>query len=646
MAHKRRGGAAAVPAAPPVAEPPPPKPPGKEDEGTLPPAAEGETEALAAAAGAAPAAEGDDAGGDKTEKETETEDVIPTSEVIEEEDKGANERWKTVKPPAGFEELTPFEKFVKAPDVVPPGGGDPVQLGRVLDKALLFGKSSKKSDDDISTIVTYDIVAPRPKVYTSPEPLEGFLWPMTGVRLNVRGYGSAGESREVVYALCIEADGDSLVNAVCYDLGDAQVAEHLLWRVVGAGPVDVTDDQKKDAGLAVMQFMSEKSRGQPSASAARAARKETKDKKEEAKKKSQDELADRQREERESAKRDRELEKERQKLERERIALEKDKIALSKKSGKRRGKEENDDDEEDEEEEVQLQLTKKEAAAAFPSATSIGKRKSRETPKEHTERLHAACRAYGRKKPESFTKGDNTSYLTVKLGYDVEPEGPPPKGDGKPGGKPEEAEPAEASGKPADASGRPADARGKWERLPSSSYDGFFYWLNKETGEVQWEEQPAATKKVRPAGPPPGFGQGMALSGSSSSASGSSSGSSAISSTGVPQIPGLPPNFLDAASSSGAQFHLHNYQPGVNVYQYAAPNPAPEPALQLGAPAQRLAFSATPRQHGPSTMMPQQAGGLHGGQQHQQQQIEQHHQQQHQHGQPHVAGAPQHPFYQ
>jgi hypothetical protein len=639
MAHKRRGGAAVVPAAPPVAEPPPPKPPGKEDEGTLPPAAEGETEALAAAAGAAPAAEGDAAGGDKTEKETETEDVIPASKVIEEEDKGANERWKTVKPPAGFEELTPFEKFVKAPDVVPPGGGDPVQLGRVLDKALLFGKSSKKSDDDISTIVTYDIVAPRPKVYTSPEPLEGFLWPMTGVRLNVRGYGSAGESREVVYALCIEADGDSLVNAVCYDLGDAQVAEHLLWRVVGAGPVDVTDDQKKDAGLAVMQFMSEKSRGQPSASAARAARKETKDKKEEAKKKSQDELADRQREERESAKRDRELEKERQKLERERIALEKDKIALSKKSGKRRGKEENDDDEEDEEEEVQLQLTKKEAAAAFPSATSIGKRKSRETPKEHTERLHAACRAYGRKKPESFTKGDNTSYLTVKLGYDVEPEGPPPKGDGKPGGKADEPDPAEASGKP-------ADARGKWERLPSSSYDGFFYWLNKETGEVQWEEQPAATKKVRPAGPPPGFGQGMALSGSSSSASGSSSGSSAISSTGVPQIPGLPPNFLDAASSSGAQFHLHNYQPGVNVYQYAAPNPAPEPALQLGAPAQRLAFSATPRQHGPSTMMPQQAGGLHGGQQHQQQQIEQHHQQQHQHGQPHVAGAPQHPFYQ
>ena len=46
---------------------------------------------------------------------------------------------------------------------------------------------------------------------------------MTGVRLNVRGYGSAGESREVVCALCIEADGDGLVNAVCYDLEDAQM---------------------------------------------------------------------------------------------------------------------------------------------------------------------------------------------------------------------------------------------------------------------------------------------------------------------------------------------------------------------------------------------------------------------------------------
>ena len=110
-----------------------------------------------------------------------------------------------------------------------------------------------------------------------------------------------------MYALCIEAGG--LVSAVFYDLGDAQVAEHLLWRVVCAGPVDVADDQKKAAGLAVMQFMSEKSRGQPSAPAARAARKETKDKKEEAKKKSQEELAARQREERESAKRDRELEK-------------------------------------------------------------------------------------------------------------------------------------------------------------------------------------------------------------------------------------------------------------------------------------------------------------------------------------------------
>ena len=57
--------------------------------------------------------------------------------------------------------------------MVLPDGGDPVQLGRVLDKALLFGKNPKKSDDDISTIPTYDIVAPRPKVYTSPEPIEG-----------------------------------------------------------------------------------------------------------------------------------------------------------------------------------------------------------------------------------------------------------------------------------------------------------------------------------------------------------------------------------------------------------------------------------------------------------------------------------------
>ena len=142
--------------------------------------------------------------------------------------------------------------------------------------------------------------------------------------------------------------------------------------------------------------------------------------------------------------------------------MENERKALSRKNGKRRGGADSDDDEEDDEEEVQmqLQLTKKEAAAAFPSATSIGKRKLRETSKEHTEHLYAACRAYGRKKPELFTKGDNMSYLTMKLGYDVELDGAPLKGDGKSGGKAEEAEPAEASGKLADASGRPADASG------------------------------------------------------------------------------------------------------------------------------------------------------------------------------------------
>ena len=106
---------------------PSPRPPSRRGRRAKPrcppqPAAEAETaEALAAAAGAAPAAEGDGAGGDKTEKEKEADDPIPASEVIEEEDKGANERWmeagswwKTVKPPAS-------------------GGETPIMLAGLLD---------------------------------------------------------------------------------------------------------------------------------------------------------------------------------------------------------------------------------------------------------------------------------------------------------------------------------------------------------------------------------------------------------------------------------------------------------------------------------------------------------------------------------
>ena len=118
----------------------------------------------AAPPAATPAAEGDGDGGGKMVKENETEGETMASGVIEKEQKAANERWGTAKPPAGFEELSPFGKFAKAPDVTPPCGGAPVQLGRVLDKALLFGKTSKKPDDGIFTLNTYDVVAPRPKI--------------------------------------------------------------------------------------------------------------------------------------------------------------------------------------------------------------------------------------------------------------------------------------------------------------------------------------------------------------------------------------------------------------------------------------------------------------------------------------------------
>ena len=167
-----------------------------------------------------------------------------------------------------------------------------------------------------------------------------------------------------MYGLCAETP-KGLVHAICYNLTDQNVSENLLWRVIGAGPVDVTDDEQKPAaGKGLMEFMSEKSRAQPSAAAARAARKEEQDKEKEVKKKKQEMLAEQKREEREAAERDRDLEKERARNERERAQLENDKKAPGKKSGKRRGGA--DDEEEGEEEEVkaQLQFSKKEASAS------------------------------------------------------------------------------------------------------------------------------------------------------------------------------------------------------------------------------------------------------------------------------------------
>ena len=104
-----------------------------------------ETETPAQAPGALPAAEGDGDGGGKMVKENETESETTAFGVIEKDQKAVNERWSTAKPPAGFEELSPFEKFAKAPDVTPPGEGAPVQLGRIPRSQTTASSRSKRT---------------------------------------------------------------------------------------------------------------------------------------------------------------------------------------------------------------------------------------------------------------------------------------------------------------------------------------------------------------------------------------------------------------------------------------------------------------------------------------------------------------------
>ena len=55
------------------------------------------------------------------------------------------------------------------------------------------------------------------------------------LRLAVHGYGEGGDAREVIFGcLHLHERADGTVAAVCHDLRDGKIDEHLLWRVVGA----------------------------------------------------------------------------------------------------------------------------------------------------------------------------------------------------------------------------------------------------------------------------------------------------------------------------------------------------------------------------------------------------------------------------
>ena len=113
---------------------------------------------------------GDDAVADNSDASaTGVDGATSAKEVVAAETALANDRNKTTtEPSATFNAMKPFERFCQAPDVIAPGisGSAPVvvKLGKLIDKALLYGKGSISADDGFSEVVSYAAFAPRPAV--------------------------------------------------------------------------------------------------------------------------------------------------------------------------------------------------------------------------------------------------------------------------------------------------------------------------------------------------------------------------------------------------------------------------------------------------------------------------------------------------
>ena len=449
----------------------------------------------AAPAAAAAGVTGGDGDG-TTDKEKASDRTV--EQVLEDERKAADGRYKTTVPEKSFNDLAPFERFAKAPDIFRPGSedGEAVKLGKLLKDGLLFGKSSVPCKDGVGTVITYDAFAPRPKVYNSPDAIEGIVWTLSPLVLNQRGYGLAGEPTTVAFGVCVE-ERDGSVLAAVYDLVKDEISTHLMWRVINAVPSDeLSDATKTKAAAALMAFMEQRAEGFPSAGGARASRKE-----------------------RQNAAKDAKTTAAAQKAELAKAT--KDAIAQGraeeKAAAKARQEEvwgnlssDNDDDEEE--------WTKGDVKRAFPSYSSLQKKKPKESNEEHASKLKSAALAYGHNNADKSKMKDLRSFLSDKLQRfhasnaakldggkpaakgddddDADPEvlpAVPPDGSDKQGKLPKRDPPA----------GVPGDD-GEWVKLPSSDFANHFYFQNKKTGATQWED-PAASKKKKPPGPPPGW---------------------------------------------------------------------------------------------------------------------------------------------
>ena len=93
-----------------------------------------------------------------------------------------------------------FDRFKRAPPIKDPTGSNVMELGRLVPNALLFGKSTLKTKDGITSVTTFSAFCARPKHYNSPEPLGSLIFSEARLRLAVHGYGAGGgDAREVVF---------------------------------------------------------------------------------------------------------------------------------------------------------------------------------------------------------------------------------------------------------------------------------------------------------------------------------------------------------------------------------------------------------------------------------------------------------------
>ena len=191
---------------------------------------------------------------------------------------------------------------------------------------------------------------------------------------------------------------------------------------------------------------------------------------------------------------------------------------------------------------------------AFPSYSSLQKKKPKESNEEHASKLKSAALAYGQKNADKSKMKELRSFLSDKL-RSFHASNAAKLDGGKPPAKPYDGDDADPEVFPAvppdgiDMQGKakkrdpPADVPGddgEWVKLPSSDFANHFYFQNTKTGATQWED-PAASKKKKPPGPPPGW-----------CAPPPSADPSLLSAAMVPASRGL----LDVGSSGGSNDNL------------------------------------------------------------------------------------------